>query len=61
MYVLSSIDITIMMDATFRACPVTNIKCKGVEKMPTVKASFGGWVPFVDLDKVTSIPLRFVF
>ncbi len=29
--------------------------------MSTVKASFGGWIPLVNLDKGTPIPLCFVF
>src|SRR5713226_157782 len=61
MYVLSRIDVPIMMDATFRACPLTYIKRKRVEYMSAIKAAFGGWVPLIDFDKVTSIPLGFVF
>src|SRR6266849_5560164 len=61
MYVLSRIDVPIMMDATFRACPGTRIKLKRVKYMSTVKAAFGGWVPLVDFDKRTTIPPSFVF
>src|SRR5216684_897057 len=61
MYVLSSIDVPIMMDATFWACPGTRIKLKRVENMSAIKAAFGGWVPLIDFDQVSSVPLGFVF
>ncbi len=61
MYVLSRVDISIVMDATLRARPCTDIKRKGVENMPTLKTPFGGRVPLVNLDKVASVPRCFVF
>ena len=61
MYVFRSIDITIMLDSTFRAGPVTDIKGKGVENMSTLKATLAGWVPLVNLDEGSTIPLCFVF
>src|SRR6266567_2410095 len=60
MYVPSSVDITIMMNATFRARPLTDIKRQGVEHMPTFEAAFRRRVPLVDFDKVASVPLGFV-
>jgi len=50
MYVPSSVDITIMMNATFRARPFTDIKRQGVENMPTLEAAFRRRVPLVDFD-----------
>jgi hypothetical protein len=55
MYVPSSVDITIMMNATFRARPCTDIKRQGVENMPTLEAAFRRRVPLVDFDQVASV------
>ena len=61
MYILSGIDIAIMLDPAFRAGPVTYIKRKGVEHMSTIKATLAGRVPLVNLDEGATIPRRFVF
>src|SRR5450759_3445517 len=55
-----SIDVAIMDDLAFGAGPDTNIQRKGFQDMPTVKAAFGGGVPFVNLDQGSSIPLCFI-
>ncbi len=60
MYVLSSIDIPIVMDTTFGASPFTDIKRQGVEHMSAVKAAFGGRIPLVNLDQIPPVPLCFV-
>src|SRR6184192_3997285 len=59
--VSSCIDIAVMSYAAFGACPVTNIKCQGVENMTTIETALRGRIPLVNLDKGTSIPLSFVF
>src|SRR2546427_11270652 len=40
--VLCSIDVAVMMNATFRASPRSDIKREGVENMSTIKAALGG-------------------
>jgi hypothetical protein len=59
--VSGSIDISIVMDATFRAVPRAFIKRKGFKDMTTVKAAFGRGVPLVNFDESTPVPHRFVF
>ena len=54
------IDITIMDHPAFGTGPDTDIKRKGFQHMTTVKAAFGGGVPFVDLDEGAPIPGSFV-
>src|SRR5437588_716267 len=60
MYVLCSVDITIMGDAALRASPEPNIKHKGVEHMTTSETALRGRIPLVNLDQGTPIPLGFV-
>src|SRR5712691_10207953 len=59
--VLCRIEITVMGYATFGTCPVTNIKCQGVENMTTIETALRGRIPLVNLDEGTSIPLSLVF
>src|SRR5258708_39380088 len=47
-YVPSSVDIKIMMNATFRAHAFTDIMREGFEKKPTLEAAFMRPVPLVD-------------
>lgn len=60
MYITSSVHISIMGNAAFRANPMANIERKRVEDMPTIETALGRGIPLVDLDKVPAIPLCFV-
>src|SRR6266567_1695186 len=59
--VLCSIDITVMLDTTFGACPEADIKRQGVEDMTTIETTLRRRVELVDLHKGSPIPLCFVF
>ncbi len=58
--IVCGVDITIMDRRTFGTGPDTDIKRKGFQNMTTIKASFGGRVPLVNLDQRPSIACRLV-
>src|SRR6266480_2900434 len=60
-HIFRSIDITVMLDATLRTCPGTDIKRQGVKNMTTIETALRGRIPLVDLDERSPIPLCFVF
>ena len=55
------VDIAVMMDATFRAVPLTDIKWEGVEEMTTLETAFTGGIPLVNFDQASTIPVGLVF
>src|ERR1700693_2440225 len=55
MDVLRCIEISLVMGATFRAPPITDIKRKGVEDMSAGKATFRRGIPLVNLHQVPAV------
>ena len=59
--IVCCIDVTVVMDTTFRAGPFTHIKRESVEKMTALETALTGRVPPINLDQGSTIPVGFVF
>src|SRR5215472_13761499 len=59
--VQSGIDVTIMNHAAFWTYPFAYIQRKRFEYVLTGMTGLRGWIPMIDLDQSSFIPLGFVF
>ena len=59
--VVCRIEIPVVPDAAFRADPFTHIKRKFFHNMLAVIARFTRWIPTINFDEGSSVPLALIF